>query len=136
VVETHRSRNQQGLSRHDRAVEKWLPRPDALQDTTVVAKNGVENPKPAPRGKHPFGHDSSHTSDFLPYLCPGERRNRGCVYIAVGEVPEEVSSCPYAEPFERFGSTLSNALQELDRRVQPDDGGGAGRHPGLGGLYC
>jgi hypothetical protein len=65
---------------------------------------------------------------------PGEGSDSGCVYIAMGEVPKEVTSRPNAEPLERFGAPLSDAFQELDRRVQPDDGGGSGGHSQLGGL--
>jgi hypothetical protein len=134
VIEADRARHEQGLSHHNRPVQEWLAGPDALQDTTLIPKHGMKNSQTAAGGKHSFSYHPADAGDFLSYLCLGERGNRGCVYIAVGEVPEEVTSRPYAEAVERFGAPLSDALQEFDRRVQPDNRGGPGGHPQLGGL--
>jgi hypothetical protein len=77
-----------------------LAGPDTLQDPAVVSKNRVENPETAPSGQDTLGDDSPNARDLLTQAGLGQRCDGRGVYVAMGKMPEEVSSGPDAEAFQ------------------------------------
>ena len=141
VVEAHRAAHQEGLADRDAAVEEGLPRPDAFQDAAVVAQHRVEDPEPAPGRHDALRHHPADAGDLLADLGPGQRRHRGGVDVAVGEVPQEVAGGADAEPLELLRPALADALEELDGHVQSEGAGcavgAAGRDFGMLSLgHC
>ena len=129
VIESDRPGDQQGLADRNGAVEKWLSRPDALQHAAVVPQHGVEDPKPAPGRQDALGDDSADAGHLVTQLRLGQRGHGGCVYIAVGKVPQKVARGADAQSLQRLGASLPDSLEELDRRVEANGG-----RSGAGGI--
>ena len=117
VIEAHRPGHEQQLPFANRAVEKCLARPHALEEAGVVAQHRVENAQTFSRREHPLRHDPSHRGDFVTHACPREWRERRGIEIAMGEVPHEVERGADPEAGKRVGPLFSHPLQELDRGV-------------------
>ncbi len=129
MIEAHRAAHQDRLPDGDAAVEEGLPGPDALENAAVVPQHRVKDPKPATGGHNPFGHDPSYAGYLLADLGAGQRRHRGRVDVAVGEVPEKVARGADAESLELLRPALTDALEELDGHVESEGAGLDGSGP-------
>ena len=88
------------------------------QQTAFIFEDRVENPEPAPGRQQPLGHDPPDAGDLISYSGLGQRCDRGCVEIAEGNVPQQVSRRVHAQFCERLGPPLTDALQEFDGGVE------------------
>ena len=120
VVVTDRPRHQQRLSHRDAAVEEGLSWPDALERATGVAEDRAENAKTLPGGRHRLGDDDAGARDFIAYPRAGERGDAGSIDVAVRNVAEEIAGGVHTQPGEGVSSAFADALEELDRSIQPE----------------
>ena len=102
VVVLDWARGQEELSGFDRAVEKRLSRPRALDDPTRVLEHRTEDPQAAARGHdglrhHPTDHGDVPADTRL--VDWGDRRG---VEVSMRRVVQQVFGNPHAEPSERF----------------------------------
>src|SRR4051795_17949 len=61
VIESHRSGYQKRLSHNDRAIEKWLTGPHALEESALIPENRVKDPEASTGGENAFGDHAPHT---------------------------------------------------------------------------
>ena len=122
VVEAHRPGHEERLAHLDRAIEEGLSRPDALERAALVLEHRVEDAEPLAGRQHALGHHPAYAGHIRAHARLDERGHGGCVHVAVGEMPEEVLRGADAEPLQRQRPALADALEELDRGVEPEEG--------------
>ncbi len=120
VIVSDGSRYEQRLSHRDAAVEKRLPRPDALQCAAGITNHRTEDAKPFPGRRHRLGNDDTGTGDLIAHPHAGERGDARGIHIAVRDMAEEIAGGVHPQPGEGISSALAHALEKLDRCVQPE----------------
>src|SRR5690606_22129444 len=119
VEELHGAGDEQRVTLPELPLEPRLPRPCDRQQPGIVLQHGLEDAQALPRRDHalaPHGADDRHVHADVG---APDRGHGGGVVVAPRHVVEEVPRRPDADAGELVRTLGSDALEELDRAVEP-----------------
>src|SRR6266516_3243421 len=120
MKEAHSSRQQHDVSFLDAPVEKGLAGPGCLDHAAPVLEHRLKNSQTATSGDDPLRDHLADDRSIHAWLQRGNGTDRAGVFVAVGNVKQEIASGDDSQSPQRFRAYGPHTLEIVDGHVEVD----------------